>query len=121
MNSQLDARKRRVSAQSRRAQRGAVFVEFEDIEDETMKGIIAAVFAALLLGACQQTSTGVSQQANAVSSTGPAQGRLTKSPVGTRYQNHYVDDQGLDVYDTYQVQPDHTVRLVNRNVVAGNS
>ena len=86
-----------------------------------MKGIIATVLAALMLAACQQTSAGVSSQASAVSSAGPAQGRLTKSPVGTRYQNHYVNDQGLDVYDTYQVQPDHTVRLVNRNVVAGNS
>jgi hypothetical protein len=84
-------------------------------EDHSMKFFCALAVACLFLVSCQQT-------ANDTTTPAPAkQGRLSKSPIGSTFKNHYVNEQGLDVNETYQVQADHSVKLVDREAVPGNS
>lgn len=45
-----------------------------------------------------------------------ASSRKTQAAPGTRIQNRFLH-QGRYVYETYEVQPDHTYKLIRRSVV----
>ncbi len=45
-----------------------------------------------------------------------ASSRKTQAAPGTKIQNRFLH-QGKYVYETYEVQPDHTYRLIRRTVV----
>jgi hypothetical protein len=74
-----------------------------------MKIIASMVLTASLVAGCQGVSS------YSAPAGGTAHGSLPKSPVGSTFQNHFVDNWGQDVTETYQVQADHSVKLINRN------
>lgn len=45
-----------------------------------------------------------------------AASRKTQAAPGTKIQNRFLH-QGKYVYETYEVQPDHTYKLIRRNIV----
>lgn len=45
-----------------------------------------------------------------------AASRKTQAAPGTKIQNRFLH-QGKYVYETYEVQPDHTYKLIRRSVV----
>jgi len=70
--------------------------------------IIILVLAGLIVTGCQGVS------AYSPPESGTAHGRLPKSPVGSQFQNQYEDNWGQQVIETYQVQADHSVKLINK-------
>jgi hypothetical protein len=72
------------------------------------KTAIACLVAMSLVG-CQQIAMADRSELGR-----QAHGSLPKSPVGSIFQNQYVNDGGQIVTDTYQVQADHSVKLINR-------
>lgn len=73
-----------------------------------MKTIATLVLAAAIVSGCQSVS------AYSPPSSGTAHGSLPKSPVGSTFQNQYEDNWGQQVVETYQVQSDHSVKLINK-------
>ncbi|OAP34400.1 hypothetical protein AU381_23965 [Sinorhizobium glycinis] len=45
-----------------------------------------------------------------------ASSRKTQAAPGTKIQNRFLH-QGRTVYETYEVQPDHTYKLIRRSMV----
>ncbi|APG84281.1 hypothetical protein [Sinorhizobium americanum] len=45
-----------------------------------------------------------------------ASSRKTQAAPGTKIQNRFLHE-GRTVYETYEVQPDHTYKLIRRSVV----
>jgi hypothetical protein len=68
-----------------------------------------ACLVGLSLVGCQQVSETTGSELGR-----PAHGSLPKSPVGSTFRNQYLNDGGQIVTDTYRVQSDHSVRLINR-------
>lgn len=42
--------------------------------------------------------------------------RLTKAPVGSLVQHEFRNDEGLLVHETYVIEPDRSLRIVQRRV-----
>ncbi|QRM56554.1 hypothetical protein [Sinorhizobium sp. BG8] len=43
--------------------------------------------------------------------------KLTKSPVGSRFEHQFITDMGGMAFETYVIQPDRSLLLVNRYIV----
>jgi hypothetical protein len=70
-----------------------------------------------LLAACTTASQSLEPIPGSITYRGQPQTKLTQSPVGTRVPHHFVNQWGEDVYETYIIQPDRSLKLVTRQVM----
>jgi len=82
-----------------------------------MKSIIIFAGLSALLAACSQTDTELKPIPGSITYRGQPQQKLTQSPVGARIRHHFTNDLGQDVYETYVLQPDRSLKLINREVM----
>lgn len=80
-----------------------------------MKSTHVAIITLLALAGCNSTTPNLEPLPGSLTygETGPT--RKTVSAPGTMIQNRFMH-QGTMVFETYEVQPDHTYKLVRRNV-----
>ena len=43
--------------------------------------------------------------------------KLTKSPIGSTFKHDFRRDDGTRVVETYQIQPDRSLRIVDRRII----
>ena len=43
--------------------------------------------------------------------------KLTKSPIGSTFKHDFRGDDGTRVVETYQIQPDRSLRIVDRRII----
>ena len=82
-----------------------------------MKLIALGLIGALALAGCttvDYTGPGIEPIPGSITYRGQPQLKLTKSPPGTRLPHHFVNQWGQDVYETYIIQPDRSLKLVSR-------
>jgi hypothetical protein len=90
-----------------------------DSRGSSMKVIISAIFAAVLLCAC--TSSGASEPTpipGSLTYGGQPRTKLTKSPVGSAVYNNFYNSSGNRVRETYILQPDRSLKLMRQEVVS---
>jgi hypothetical protein len=76
---------------------------------------ILAIAACLLLAACDQTAgPGLQPIPGSITYGGQPSQKLTKSPVGSMLQHIFRDEWGQRVRETYLIQPDRSLKLVDR-------
>jgi hypothetical protein len=68
----------------------------------------------LLLSACSETSEPLQPIPGSITYGGQPRTKLTLSPIGSRLQHQFVDHWGREVVETYILQPDRSLKLVNR-------
>jgi hypothetical protein len=80
-----------------------------------MKPYLAVLPCLLLLAACDQT-TGYSLQPipGSITYGGQPTQKLTKSPIGSIVPHVFTDQWGERVRETYIIQPDRSLKLVDR-------
>jgi hypothetical protein len=81
-----------------------------------MKASILAIACTLLLSACNQTVE-LQPVPGSITYGGQPSQKLTKSPIGSLLPHHFVNEWGDDVYEIYILQPDRSLRLVDRHIV----
>lgn len=82
-----------------------------------MKSIIIFSGLAMLLGACSQTDTEIQPIPGSITYRGQPQQKLTQSPIGARIRHHFTNNSGQEVYETYVLQPDRSLKLIDREIV----
>jgi hypothetical protein len=73
-----------------------------------------AVLCVLSLIACSQTSEPLQPIPGSITYGGQPRTKLMLSPIGSRLRHNFVDNLGRDVYETYILQPDRSLKLVSR-------
>ena len=43
--------------------------------------------------------------------------KLTKSPIGSTFTHNFRRDDGTRVVETYQIQPDRSLRIIDRRII----
>jgi hypothetical protein len=79
-----------------------------------MKSLAALFVCAMLLTACDQTSAGLEPIPGSITYGGQPTQKLTKSPVGSLLPHIFTDQWGERVRETYIIQPDRSLKLVDR-------
>ncbi|WEZ83171.1 hypothetical protein P6U16_20235 [Rhizobium sp. 32-5/1] len=77
-----------------------------------MKTALSAAAIALLLAGC--TTTELQPIPGSITYNGQPRTKLTKSPVGSTFTHLFTGDMGEQVYETYKIQPDRTLKIVDR-------
>lgn len=78
------------------------------------------LFAALFLSSCTSPQTlgynpgGLEPIPGSITYGGQPRTKLTKAPVGSIVPHQFIDRFGRRVYETYVIQPDRSLLLVNR-------
>jgi hypothetical protein len=85
-----------------------------------VKAIITMMLMATLLAACEQTSTTLKPIPGSITYGGQPRTKLTRAPVGSQVPHHFTDQWGDDVFETYVIQPDRTLKLTDRHIVEQN-
>jgi hypothetical protein len=75
--------------------------------------ITIATLVPLLIG-CQQTE--LQPIPGSITYGGQPRTKLTLAPVGSQVPNTFTNQWGETVFETYIVQPDRSLKLVNRTV-----
>ena len=78
-----------------------------------MKPLIALMLCAPLLAACT-TAQPLEPIPGSITYHSQPHMKLTQSPPGTRLQHHFTNQWGQDVFETYIIQPDRSLKLVSR-------
>ncbi len=80
-----------------------------------MNRIVLAAIAALSLTAC---TAGIGAPLEPIPGSitygGQPRTKLKKAPVGSTFDHMFFDRQGRQVVETYRIQPDRSLLLVNR-------
>ena len=82
-----------------------------------MTRIVLAAIAALSLTACTTaTGTGGSFQPipGSITYGGQPRTKVTKAPIGSTFGHTFYDSRGRQVDETYRIQPDRSLVIVNR-------
>jgi hypothetical protein len=82
-----------------------------------MKSVIIFAALSVMLSACSQTDGELKPIPGSITYHGQPSQKLTQSPIGARIRHHFTDDLGQDVYETYVLQPDRSLRLVDRQTM----
>ncbi|MGY5806209.1 hypothetical protein ACXHXG_00750 [Rhizobium sp. LEGMi198b] len=82
-----------------------------------MKLLIALVLCGPLLAACTTNDQSLQPIPGSITYGGQPRLKLTLSPPGTRLPHHFVNQWGQDVYETYIIQPDRSLKLVSREEI----
>ena len=77
-----------------------------------MKTALSVATVVLLLAGC--TSTELQPIPGSITYNGQPRTKLTKSPVGSTFTHLFTGDGGEQVYETYQIQPDRSLKIVDR-------
>ncbi|WP_084683168.1 hypothetical protein [Neorhizobium vignae] len=72
---------------------------------------------AVLTGCSAATST-IAPIPGSITYGGQPSTRLTKSPIGSQVSHGFRDPSGVRWEETYLIQPDRTLRLVNRRRIS---
>lgn len=76
---------------------------------------VLVAFAALSLVACTSAGGGPLQPIpGSITYGGQPRTKLKKAPVGSTFEHMFFDRQGRQVVETYRIQPDRSLLLVNR-------
>jgi len=81
-----------------------------------MKPLIVLMLCAPLLAACNTTQS-LQPIPGSITYGGQPHMKLTQSPIGARIEHRFTNQWGEDVYETYILQPDRSLKLVNREIV----
>ncbi|MEZ2223504.1 hypothetical protein [Rhizobium sp. RCC_161_2] len=83
-----------------------------------MKNFATLLIAGAVLASCQSVGTssgpGLQPIPGSITYGGQPRQRLQKSPVGSTVPHIFTDQWGERVRETYILQPDRTLKLVNR-------
>ena len=88
-----------------------------------MRRIILLATIGLITCSCDQTSTShtgsfsLQPIPGSITYGGQPRMKLTKSPIGSQVPHRFTDQWGDDVYETYIIQPDRSLRLVDRKII----
>ncbi|MDL2402624.1 hypothetical protein [Rhizobium mayense] len=88
-----------------------------------MRHIILLAIIGLITCSCDQTSTSRTSNFSlqpipgSITYGGQPRMKLTKSPIGSQVPHHFTDQWGDDVFETYIIQPDRSLRLVDRRII----
>ena len=79
-----------------------------------MKGIVVVGILAGMLAACQTNEAGLEPIRGSITYGGQPRQRLQKSPIGSIVPHIFTDQWGERVRETYILQPDRSLKLVDR-------
>ncbi|GES46448.1 membrane protein [Rhizobium dioscoreae] len=79
-----------------------------------MKRMVVVGFLAGILAACQASQEGLKPIPGSITYGGQPSQRLQKSPVGSIVPHIFTDQWGERVRETYILQPDRSLKLVDR-------
>ncbi|MGO4439087.1 hypothetical protein [Rhizobium sp. RAF56] len=79
-----------------------------------MKTPLSLLACALLLMACQQTTSELQPIPGSITYGGQPTQKLMKSPIGSLLPHTFTDQWGDRVKEIYILQPDRTLKLVSR-------
>ncbi|CAN7458454.1 hypothetical protein [Pararhizobium sp. LjRoot238] len=81
-----------------------------------MRKIIIAAFVALLVTSCTQTQSYSELEPipGSITYNGQPRTKLTKSPIGSTFSHTFLDQTGNGWSETYQIQPDRSLKLIAR-------
>jgi opacity protein-like surface antigen len=79
-----------------------------------MKKLLAAALLAALAGA--PAAFAIEPIPGSITYNGQPHTRLTKAPIGSQVQHQFYYN-GYDYRETYLIQPDRSLKLVNRYIV----
>ncbi|MDK4741220.1 hypothetical protein QA648_26355 (plasmid) [Rhizobium sp. CB3171] len=83
-----------------------------------MRRIILLAVVGLITCSCDQTGTSSLQPIpGSITYGGQPRMKLTKSPIGSQVPHRFTDQWGDDVFETYIIQPDRSLRLVDRKII----
>ena len=87
-----------------------------------MRRIILLAAIGLITCSCDQTSTHTGSFSlqpipGSITYGGQPTMKLTKSPIGSQVPHHFTDQWGDDVFETYIIEPDRSLRLVDRRII----
>ncbi len=79
-----------------------------------MKRIVVIGVLAGMLAACQTSEEGLEPIPGSITYGGQPRQRLQKSPIGSIVPHIFTDQWGERVRETYILQPDRSLKLVDR-------
>ncbi|SIQ17047.1 hypothetical protein SAMN05880582_101988 [Rhizobium sp. RU20A] len=79
--------------------------------------LVAPLLLALVSAGCTATNgPGLEPIPGSITYNGQPRTKLTKSPIGSIVPHQFFDDRGRRVQETYVIEPDRSLKLVNRRV-----
>lgn len=79
--------------------------------------IALPLLAALTLAACTTGAPGgIEPIPGSITYNGQPRTKLTKAPIGSTFDHTFTDRYGRPVVETYRIQPDRSLLLINRYV-----
>ena len=75
-----------------------------------------SISAATLLSSCSTPSGPVEPVPGSITYGGQPRTKLTKSPVGSKFQHRFAYGTGMAV-ETYVIEPDRSVKLIRRDII----
>ena len=83
-----------------------------------MRRIILLAIVGLITCSCNQTGTfSLEPIPGSITYGGQPRMKLTKSPIGSQVPHRFTDQWGDEVFETYIIQPDRSLRLVDRKII----
>lgn len=79
-----------------------------------MRWIVSLVACGVMLAGCDQTAAPLAPIPGSITYGGQPSQKLMKSPIGSQLPHIFTDQWGDRVKETYILQPDRTLKLVNR-------
>jgi hypothetical protein len=80
--------------------------------------LFALVIAPLALSSCETSSSpGLRPIPGSITYGGQPRQKLTKAPVGSTFPHFFYDENGVRTEETYMIQPDRSLKLVDRHYV----
>lgn len=71
----------------------------------------------LALAACETSQTDIKPIPGSITYGGQPRQKLVKSPVGSTVPHFFFDETGRRTEETYVLQPDRTLKLVERHYI----
>lgn len=86
-----------------------------------MSRIVLSFIAALSLAACTTGGgRGVEPIPGSITYGGQPRTKLTKAPIGSTFEHTFRDNTGRPMAETYRIQPDRSLLLLERHVQLDN-
>jgi hypothetical protein len=83
-----------------------------------MKHRFLFLLVPIALSACQSNAGGPIQPIpGSITYGGQPRGKLTKSPIGSVVPHEFYDETGRRTEETYIIQPDRSLKLVERHYI----
>jgi hypothetical protein len=80
--------------------------------------LLALMVVPLTLSGCETSSSpGLEPIPGSITYGGQPRQKLTKAPVGSTFPHFFYDEDGVRTEETYIIQPDRSLKLVDRHYV----